>query len=569
MNSRIKTLLIGAFFIILPFSVSADYVGQKTDFFVDSSYDSEGRKEISATLREKSSQLYFYFEDEYWNSLSDIQKIDINKKLDELSKEFEEHIYPTLTPTFGIEWKTGIDNDEHITILFHQMVEDVGGYFNTRDEYEKILMPTSNEREILYINLNHINSPNLKGYLAHEFMHMITFNQKDNVHGVSEEVWLNEARADYTSTFLGYDKKYDNSNLASRVRNFLNSPSDSLTEWFNEKADYAVVNLFTQYLVEQYGIEILVDSLTSSKVGISSIEYALDENGFEEDFNQIFSDWVIALLINDCSVGEKYCYSNENLSNLRISPKIILIPKYGETTFSISNIVKDWSGNWHKIIGGKDVLKIEFENNSQAYFHIPYIVEDINGELSIGFIEFDGNDQAILYVEDFNDENVSLTIMPLAQSKKIGFNGEESGHRYSFTVSTVEKTPQQKEEEEQEKLLARIAELKAKIAEIQAKIDSILAQRNQVYCQSLNNNLYFGIQNNEEVRCLQEFLKNQGEEIYPEGLITGNFLSLTQKAVIRFQEKFSSEILEPLDLKQATGFVGPSTRAKINQMLKG
>jgi len=73
--------------------------------------------------------------------------------------------------------------------------------------------------------------------------------------------------------------------------------------------------------------------------------------------------------------------------------------------------------------------------------------------------------------------------------------------------------------------------------------------------------------NNTEVRCLQEFLKSQGQSIYPEGLITGNFFSLTKQAVIRFQEKYADEILAPLGLRQGTGFVGPSTRQKINQLL--
>lgn len=61
-----------------------------------------------------------------------------------------------------------------------------------------------------------------------------------------------------------------------------------------------------------------------------------------------------------------------------------------------------------------------------------------------------------------------------------------------------------------------------------------------------------------EVSCLQQFLKNQGAAIYPEGLVTGNFGNLTKQAVIRFQGKYG--ILQ-------TGFVGPLTRAKINQML--
>lgn len=71
----------------------------------------------------------------------------------------------------------------------------------------------------------------------------------------------------------------------------------------------------------------------------------------------------------------------------------------------------------------------------------------------------------------------------------------------------------------------------------------------------------------QDVRCLQQFLINQGSNIYPEGLITGNFLTLTQTAVIRFQEKYASEILKPLGMERGTGFVGAMTRAKINQLL--
>ena len=46
----------------------------------------------------------------------------------------------------------------------------------------------------------------------------------------------------------------------------------------------------------------------------------------------------------------------------------------------------------------------------------------------------------------------------------------------------------------------------------------------------------------------EEFLKKQGPDIYPEGIVTGNFLELTKKAVIRFQEKYREEILEPLGI---------------------
>jgi len=72
----------------------------------------------------------------------------------------------------------------------------------------------------------------------------------------------------------------------------------------------------------------------------------------------------------------------------------------------------------------------------------------------------------------------------------------------------------------------------------------------------------------EDVRYLQILLKYLDEEIYPEGLITGYFGPLTRKAVKRFQEKYSKEILEPLGLKQGTGVVGPKTREKLNFLLE-
>ena len=67
--------------------------------------------------------------------------------------------------------------------------------------------------------------------------------------------------------------------------------------------------------------------------------------------------------------------------------------------------------------------------------------------------------------------------------------------------------------------------------------------------------------------CLQEFLKNQGTAIYPEGIVSGNFFTATLQPVIRFQEKYASEVLIPYGLTQGTGFVGAITRAKINTML--
>ncbi len=70
----------------------------------------------------------------------------------------------------------------------------------------------------------------------------------------------------------------------------------------------------------------------------------------------------------------------------------------------------------------------------------------------------------------------------------------------------------------------------------------------------------------DEVTKLQEILAGD-KEVYPEGLVTGFFGPLTLKAVKKFQEKYSGDILAPLNLNAATGFVGSSTLKKLNELM--
>ncbi len=62
-------------------------------------------------------------------------------------------------------------------------------------------------------------------------------------------------------------------------------------------------------------------------------------------------------------------------------------------------------------------------------------------------------------------------------------------------------------------------------------------------------------------KCLAKF-----PDIYPDGEITSYFGEKTELAVIKFQEKYAEEILEPWGFDSGTGLVSKTTREKLNEI---
>jgi hypothetical protein len=580
------TILITGF-LIIAVDVQAASIGDSRVFNVDNYYDVIGRNELTGILQKISSRAYFYVDENWWQTLDFAGQSRVRTALDSLSNEFDENIYPKLTGFYGFEWRPGIDGDYRILILIHPMKEGSGGYFNSGDEYSKLENSRSNEKEMVYLNSDHIESSLAKSFLAHEFVHLISFNQKERIEKISEEIWLNEARAEYASTLLGYDNYYQISNLKERVSVFLKNPSDSITEWNYNRLDYGALNLFTQYLVDQYGSGILSQSLKTNKIGIESLNYVLKQNNIDKDFSQIFTDWTIAVLVNDCSLGKYYCYKNENLKDLEVTPSLNFLPISGKSTLGVSQASKNWAGNWFKFIGGSGTLKLEFIGNPDNLFKVPYLIKDYSDNYSIKFLQLNQEQRGEVFIPGLGTIVNSVIIIPSIQTKTSGFSSSDPAVSYFWSVSVLSGEEEKAIPKYLEKPIAQMSrtEIINKITEIEALLAQLKVQLGvinpstdisvgnkpgtvDVSCGNFNEDLSYGLRNDSRVRCLQEFLKKQGSDIYPEGLITGNFLALTKIAVIRFQEKYASEVLAPFSLFGGTGFVGLRTRDKINQLIK-
>ena len=438
-------LTVGGVFIYPGFIQAAD-LGEQISFYVDPYYDAFGRNQLAASLKVIGKFIYFYVDDEYWNKLNITQRSLLKEELEELTDEFDQVIYPKERAAFGSEWTPGIDNDKRITVLVSELIPGAGGYFNTSDEYPKSQVSFSNQREMVYINVANMYSPKNKAFLAHEFQHLITFYQKNKLHGLEEEVWLNEARSEYAPTICGYNDIYPNSYLADRVNTFLDNSSNSLTEWGNEVADYGVVSLFLHYLVDHYGIDILTRMTLNNHVGIASINQALIDLGYTKTFSDVFADWVVASYLNDCQVNpeNKYCYLDKNLTFPRLHVDYSAsYSGFPNLIVSRSSSLKDWSPRWYRFRQGtvvptdRDTFKLVFDGTGPyGDFRVPYIVIDQNGQTTVGSVSLE-NQQGMIHIPNFTSQNKSVIIVPFNQYKKSGFGINESPVTFSFTASSV------------------------------------------------------------------------------------------------------------------------------------
>jgi len=112
---------------------------------------------------------------------------------------------------------------------------------------------------------------------------------------------------------------------------------------------------------------------------------------------------------------------------------------------------------------------------------------------------------------------------------------------------------------------AQIKDLQAQIAQLTAAISALPQRQTNQGFFDFNTNLNFGM-TGQAIETLQIALEKEGFFIAPEEKTAKRFDKSTASAVSGFQQKYGDEILTPLGLKYGTGFVGPTTRTKLNKL---
>jgi len=390
--------------------------GASEEFFVDTYYDFFNRDRLSAELVLESSRARFYLEDEYLEGVSAQERSRINSAIGRLAQEFDGTIYPKTTELFGSIWNPGIDDDPRVTILFSRFINGVVGYFNPIDEVLKETDSSSNEREMIYLAIDYLFIDNLKSYVAHEFQHLISHNQKERTHKKLEDIWTNELRSEYIATYLGYDaENYEGSNLKLRVEKFIGYPSDSLTEWSSKTYDYSPINLLAQYMADNYGNEFFRELIKSPNTGMFSFADALRVLGYDKDFDEIFTDWMVAVYINEFNKPGIYSYKNPLLANLKVDPTAKYIIS-GPTTIQRNGLIKEWSPLWYEIEPTESTdnkIKINFSGETnRGEFKAKILKLDSSGNYYVANWNFSDGKSGEIEIRHLGGGLKKVIIMP-------------------------------------------------------------------------------------------------------------------------------------------------------------
>jgi hypothetical protein len=250
------------------------------------------------------------------------------------AQAFEQSIYPRNRALFGQEAAPGVDGDPRLTVLNTLLRGGVAGYFSGSDAVVKAVNRFSNEREMFVMGVNAypLGSDVYASTLAHEFQHMIEWNQARR-----SPLWINEGMSTLAQDLNGFVEQ-------GFAQQYLSAPDLQLTTWAGrEGAHYGASQLFLRYFQEQYAGESGLAELIRSDAGNNIDVFAQVAARKRPDiagFADIYADWAVANVLNDSSVADgRYAYQ------LLPGPAAIGEAQPGETHTTVQQFGVDYYGN--------------------------------------------------------------------------------------------------------------------------------------------------------------------------------------------------------------------------------
>jgi hypothetical protein len=246
------------------------------------------------------------------------------------AEEFDDPIHPVVTEAFG--HPSDVDENGRVIVLFTPKVNlltapgsdgFVGGFFYGIDLFDD--RAGSNHGEVFYslvpdprgeygdVRTAHTILNTVPAILAHEYQHMIHYNQRILMRGATslETLWLSEALAQMAEDMVGdvFAERGDGDKAFLyqvgnwlRARHYLSDPGGAsliAASGSGTLEERGAGWLFLRYLKGHWGSTSILRDLTQTTA--SGVDNITAQTG--RDWWSLFGDWAAALYLDDTPYG--------------------------------------------------------------------------------------------------------------------------------------------------------------------------------------------------------------------------------------------------------------------------
>lgn len=304
---------------------------------------------VEATLIAKTDQAYMWLDNRWLNQVN-------QDALKASTKVFSEKTFPRNHALFGLEDTPGIDCDPRIHIL-NTSNTSAGGYFSSIDMVTHQVREDSNEKDMVYIDIEGSGGPEAigsnyyNGVIAHEFQHLILNNQDKN-----EDTWISEGMSELAIFLNGDDPGADG--IAAL------NPDIQLNSWPDGgvagSENYGTAFSFMLYFWDRYG-DAGVQALAAEKAnGLAGIQKVLDKIDPGKSVDELVADWLVARLLDDVSIDNgRYGYRQTDRAKVEPRQTIDHYP------FSEQAHVSQYAGDYTEFTGSRDIT-LDFAGSTKA-----------------------------------------------------------------------------------------------------------------------------------------------------------------------------------------------------------
>ena len=332
--------------------------------------------EVVATCIAKSEHLYVYVDNAVRDLFTDAEAAAV-------AREFDTRIYPDVRKWMGTEWKPGLDRDNRITLLMHdvgmnQSGADYGGYFSPTDQLPTL--PNSNRREMLYMDVYQFRERDRHTFyssLAHEFAHLINWFQNG---GTTDQRWLEEG----TASFVEWAVYGTVHNIF--VDGYLANPSISLAYANTRDTYYGGTFMLMLYLYEQYGgPELIRGIIETDALGEQAIDAALEGGGRSDRFPEVFLKWGLANWVNTQAQNKQLGYTS--LRNRKVSAVAPRVRSYPNEANNIP--IDQWGAHYIVFQNLPETLDLSVIGSGSGNLYATTLYQPSNGHPVVTPIPFD------------------------------------------------------------------------------------------------------------------------------------------------------------------------------------